>query len=497
MKFAFSPLPVATLDDWKSIEATPVDQLSETQAKASLDVHRKKVEISDNNTLQKADALGIETNAVLFTLDEVRRAGANGTTRGALTRMTSADFLEFVRISVTGKSTDAKLNGQYELTLQRAVKYPKGWRVEEGVAWKKFPAGAVNAKVLREMQILEKVAKRQPITGEDDPALQAWAQAVLKFVQQRDIKIFENEVLLSIDKIYAFLSAGAPPGRLPPKEQFAIQWKEHSKALIQSAAEMLSQAEKFEVDLKEAEVSLKEVAAANAMSRRGAGTIVGLEANTVEIVFTSKTDRKTSKGKALAGEYRIGAGELMNLGGEWFLQEPIRWSQFPSGIVSKEDKQALEVENHVAKHGRLPPGYKAPDAEIVKLADNTKAKLADYRGKVLVLDFWATWCGPCQQPMAELQKVVQQHPEWKDKVVFMSLSIDKDVEKLKAHLAKKEWTNSFNAWAGPGEWQASAAKAYRVTGVPSSYVIDAKGVITWSGHPGGTDLGQHIKEALK
>ena len=60
----------------------------------------------------------------------------------------------------------------------------------------------------------------------------------------------------------------------------------------------------------------------------------------------------------------------------------------------------------------LAAGADAPDLTLAGLPDERPERLSDHRGKVVVLVFWASWCGPCQEEMATLQTLPEKHPEW-------------------------------------------------------------------------------------
>lgn len=141
---------------------------------------------------------------------------------------------------------------------------------------------------------------------------------------------------------------------------------------------------------------------------------------------------------------------------------------------------------------QIPPakGDVAPDFEMLDIATSKTIRLSDFKGKVVLLDFWATWCGPCQGPMATNQDILRKYgDDWKDKVVILALSIDDELETVKAHLDKNDWHLTKNAWALPGPkgsaeagWQTPAARLYGITGIPTLILIGSDGVIKTRGH---------------
>ncbi len=156
---------------------------------------------------------------------------------------------------------------------------------------------------------------------------------------------------------------------------------------------------------------------------------------------------------------------------------------------------------------RLAPsvGDMAPDLQLTSLANGKVIALSSLRGNVVFLEFWATWCGPCQEPMAKLNALSdEQRAAWKDRVAIVPLSIDSEQARVKSHVQQRGWTGLEHFWSGGSsgsDFEAPAARAFVVSGVPEAVLIDRDGRIVWRGHPldksDGNDLKTRIEGALK
>lgn len=129
------------------------------------------------------------------------------------------------------------------------------------------------------------------------------------------------------------------------------------------------------------------------------------------------------------------------------------------------------------RSGLLELGSTAPDFELPR-ADGTMVSLKSLRGKFVVLDFWATWCGPCKKAMPELQKL---HDHFKDApvAVFGVNCRERSADPM-AYIKSRGFTYPQLL---KGD---SAANDYKVQGIPCVYVLDPEGKVcfTFAGyHP--------------
>jgi len=121
----------------------------------------------------------------------------------------------------------------------------------------------------------------------------------------------------------------------------------------------------------------------------------------------------------------------------------------------------------------LAPGKMAPDF-TEKRIDGKSISLSDLKGKVVLLDFWASWCGPCRK---ENPNVVALYNKYnKDGFTVMSVSMDQDKAKWEAAINNDHliWENHVSDLKG---WACAAGKIYQVTGIPFTVLIDKEGKI--------------------
>jgi peroxiredoxin len=116
-------------------------------------------------------------------------------------------------------------------------------------------------------------------------------------------------------------------------------------------------------------------------------------------------------------------------------------------------------------------GGSAPSFELTTLEGQPGA-LSQYKGQVVMVNFWATWCGPCQQEMPLLDQMYKKYKP--AGFTLIGVNVDKDSPPVKELLARKPV--SFPVLLDPAN---QVSKAYHVDEMPSSVIIDRKGQIRY------------------
>ena len=136
-----------------------------------------------------------------------------------------------------------------------------------------------------------------------------------------------------------------------------------------------------------------------------------------------------------------------------------------ASLTQQEESQKIQ--------DSLAPGTQFPDFAGKDL-DGKPLSVAKYKGKVVMIDFWATWCGPCVRELPNVLKVYEKYHA-KRGFSIIGISLDQDKETLTTFIKEKNmtWPQYFD---GLG-WQNKVAVKYSIESIPATVLIDAKGNI--------------------
>jgi peroxiredoxin len=203
-------------------------------------------------------------------------------------------------------------------------------------------------------------------------------------------------------------------------------------------------------------------------------------------------ENQDGKFEAIPGSAEIfGGREPFHLDGESYILREVaadgRWAKFAISPRKVSPKARLEV-------GQPAPEFSMPDF------DGRPLRLAELRGRVVLLNFWATWCKPCLAELPALTDAYRRFSPPADSLEArrdfetIGISLDDDRRALERFLANDSlpWRQLFD---GQG-WSMEIARQYRVAALPRSFLLDRNGIIRYV-DPRSSELPEAIAELLR
>ncbi|TDQ11163.1 TlpA disulfide reductase family protein [Pedobacter metabolipauper] len=156
-----------------------------------------------------------------------------------------------------------------------------------------------------------------------------------------------------------------------------------------------------------------------------------------------------------------------------------------------DNKMVTEFLKRMSALKSLQPGHAAPDFTSTSI-DGKSVKLSDFKGKYVLLDFWASWCAPCRQ---ENPNIVKAYQTFKDKnFTVLGVSLDKDPVAWKKAVEADQLT--WNHVSELKDFEGSTVKLYQIQSIPASFLIDPTGKIVAKGLRGAA-LDEFLNKTLR
>lgn len=160
-------------------------------------------------------------------------------------------------------------------------------------------------------------------------------------------------------------------------------------------------------------------------------------------------------------------------------------------IYNQYEQQAKAIAMKEQAAELVAIGKPAPEIDL-PTPEGKNIKLSSLKGKVVLIDFWASWCGPCR---VEMPNVVAAYNKYKDKgFTVYSVSLDKDANAWKNSIKNLNMTWEYHV-SDLKFWQCEAALRYGVNGIPATFLLDRNGIIVATNLRGAA-LEQKLAELL-
>ncbi|MBI1982911.1 MAG: TlpA family protein disulfide reductase [Acidobacteria bacterium] len=140
-------------------------------------------------------------------------------------------------------------------------------------------------------------------------------------------------------------------------------------------------------------------------------------------------------------------------------------------VLARYDELMRSLTSRLAGTPRPNAGVRDPAEFVLERLDGTPARLADYRGKVVVMDFWATWCGPCRLEGKLVERVLETFRN-NPSVAFLAVNVDEDRSGVPEFLRQEKWT-------APVVYARGLDALMGVNALPTVMILDPQGRVAF------------------
>ena len=156
--------------------------------------------------------------------------------------------------------------------------------------------------------------------------------------------------------------------------------------------------------------------------------------------------------------------------------------QREAGVYSQPFRFILRQGDGIREVVFRPPlsaGDRVPDFELQETATGKSRRLSEFRGKWVLLDFWATWCEPCHKAMDKLRAFLSKHgATLGERAQIIAISLDEERAPAQQMMQARGWDAlALHLWAGADAFDSPIAQAFGVNSIPSYVLIDPDGKV--------------------
>ncbi|MDQ3712268.1 MAG: TlpA family protein disulfide reductase [Acidobacteriota bacterium] len=166
----------------------------------------------------------------------------------------------------------------------------------------------------------------------------------------------------------------------------------------------------------------------------------------------------------------------------------------PVSETAPSDQNGNAVETIEASKRNFPPVPTGISQSEIKDLEGNTFKIEDKKGKVVLINLWATWCGPCRAEMPELVAMQEKYRDKGFEVIGLD-SDDESVEEIKAFAEKMKL--NYQLGYADGKMLSEFIKITRLSGIPQTMIINREGKMVLVIGGGGTRAVNNIKEAVE